>query len=138
MAVNTPQAGSTVRTFLCAADLSSSQGYLVSIVPGTPNTVQLGTAGAAVQKYLAGIVVDGGTGANTPVSVCVSGVCRASSGDANVEYGDFITSDAAGQGTTSNGDQARVVGQALEDGADGELFLINVQIAALGNAMADG
>lgn len=138
MAVNTPQAGSTTQTFLCAADLSSSQGFLVSIVPGTPNTVQLATDGAAVRKYLAGVVVDGGTGANTPVSVCIKGVCRVSSGNANVEYGDMITSDAAGQGTTGNADGTVVVGQALEDGADNDLFLCNIQIAALGAAMADG
>lgn len=138
MAVNTPQAGAITKTFLCAADLSSSQGYLVAIVPGTPNTVQLADDNNLRRKYLAGVVVDGGTGADTPVSVCVSGVARVSSGNANVEYGDMITSDAAGQGTSGNADTTRVVGQALEDGADNDLFLCNIQIAALGAAMADG
>ena len=137
MAVITPQAGSITRTYLCAADLSASQGFLVSYIKDTPNTVRLADDDNARRQMLAGVVVDGGTGANTPVSVCVSGVCRVSGGNAGIEFGDMITSDAAGQGTTGNADATRVVGQALEDGGDGEFFLVNIQVAALGAAMGE-
>lgn len=138
MAVNTPQNGSIVVTFLCAADMSSNEGKIVSIVKDTANTVELCTAAAGKIKYMIGVIVDGGTGANTPISVCIAGVCRVQAGAA-LEFGDYITSDGDAQGITSNGDQARVIGQALEDGAaDGDLFLCRIGVTALGNAMADG
>ena len=143
MAVNTPQNGSVVVTFLCEADVSSDQGKIVRIVKDTANTVALcvGPDSGGTQanvKYMIGVIVDGGTGANTPISVCIAGVCRVQAGAA-LEFGDSITSDADGQGITSNGDQARVVGQALEDGAaDGDLFLCRIGVTSIGNAMADG
>jgi hypothetical protein len=137
MAVNTPQGGAITRTFLAVADLSAKQGYLVSIVPGTENTVILATDnndGAGGRQFLAGIVVDGGTGANTPVSVCIGGVCRANAG-AVIAYGDFVTSAADGQATNGSADGTAVIGQALEDSVVNELFLVNVQTAALGRNM---
>jgi hypothetical protein len=143
MAVNTPQNGSIVVTFLCAADMSSNQGKIVRIVKDTANTVALcvgpdsGDTAANV-KYMIGVIVDGGTGANTPISVCIAGVARVQAGAA-LEFGDYISCDADSQGVTANGDQARYIGQALEDGAaDGDLFLCRIGVGALGNAMADG
>ena len=125
MAVNTAQAGSTVRTFLCAADLSEKQGYIVSYLNPTDNTVELTTDADGI-KMMAGVVVDGGTGANTPVSVCIAGVCRVFMVEA-AEPGDGVRPQGAAKGSANNAADAAKIGRLLETSAANSLSLMHVQ-----------
>lgn len=124
MAVNTPQAGSITRSFLCAADVSTLGGYIVSLDEATANTVALGTP--ALREEQVGVIVDGGTGANTPVSVCIRGVARVVAAEA-IDIGQGVFTDAAGKAIGESGDGSHLIGRTLEAAAaDGDMIMIDV------------
>lgn len=111
----------TVEGLVAGADLSEKQFHICRYAPGAVGTVILA---AAASENLVGILQnkpksgEAATVSKGGVSKCVAG------GESSINAGDYITADANGQAQAALAGEV-VVGIALEDATDGQLFSVD-------------